>query len=946
MFSIRTKVRLTIITIVIVITFSSLGLSMLFSQNSFLDTVKAGLVLICRISENLIANEIDLIKERARVTADMVANAAPEELPAVLNKELEWYHYQSLTVLDAGGITARAGTSSATYESYKQSRNFERGFQGETVVGSTRVDAMGNLVFRVWIPAGQDRVLVAAVPGMLFADYLSKYRIWQTGNIYVLDSEGTVIAHYDPEIVKNRRNYIELGKTDSRWKNAGEFFSTMIQGGSGAGTYEWDGVERLCAYEPIEGSDGWVLGVAAPLHESSLTQINRALLLSAAVFLGLGLSAAIFAANSIAKPFEQINEQNIRLEELKKTAENASESKTRFLANMSHEMRTPLNAIIGLAELGLGSDELTGNAFSNTEKIYVSGMTLLGIINDILDISKIESGKFILIPAKYDTPSLINDTIIQNMIRIGSKPIQFRLHVDENLPQTLTGDELRVKQIFNNLLSNAFKYTEKGTVDWYVSSETDGNSIWLKSSIQDTGIGIRREDISRLFTDYNRIDIKNNRGIEGTGLGLSITRNLVNLMDGTITVDSEHGKGSVFSIRIRQQRVDNKTIGKETAENLSGFNYTAERRSRKEKLIRAWIPYASVLVVDDVPMNLDVAKGMLKPYGMTVDCAESGQKAIDLIREGKTKYNAVFMDHMMPKMDGIEAVQIIRNEIGTEYARTVPVIALTANAVAGNEDLFLKSGFQAFLSKPIDIIRLDTIINRYVRDKNLERSLSLAGKAPPAPSDKARQEEEESKPGILAGKFVEGVDFNAGLKRFEGNEEMYLGIVSSYFSQIPHLLEKVRTCTAETLREDYKIAVHSLKSTSYTIGARSIGSMAEELERAAASGDLEFVQSRNGALIEALEKLIPALKNFLEEIASANQKPLRPAPEASLLAALLAACADYDMEQLDKAMAQLEQYRYESQADLVEWLRQEIDKSELEGIRERLESLNIKTGGE
>jgi CheY-like chemotaxis protein len=334
---------------------------------------------------------------------------------------------------------------------------------------------------------------------------------------------------------------------------------------------------------------------------------------------------------------------------------------------------------------------------------------------------------------------------------------------------------------------------------------------------------------------------------------------------------------------------------------------------------------------------------MLKPYGMTVDCVTSGQEAIDLIREAKTKYSAVFMDHMMPRMDGIEAVRIIRSEIGTRYAQTVPVIALTANAIAGNEDLFLKSGFQAFLSKPIDIIHLDVIVNRYVRDKNMERE-SPAEKTAPVPPE--TRNEAEGRPGILAGRFPEGIDFNIGIKRFEGNEEMYLGVVSSYFSQVPSLLEKIRICTAETLKEDYKIAVHSLKSTSYTIGARSIGSMAEELERAAAAGDLQFVQGHNGALIAALEKLMPALGDLLEEIKNANQKPLRPAPEPALLAGVLKACSDYDMEQLDKAMAELEQYRYASQADLVEWLRKEIDKSELENIRERLKGMDIKTGGE
>jgi CheY-like chemotaxis protein len=646
--------------------------------------------------------------------------------------------------------------------------------------------------------------------------------------------------------------------------------------------------------------------------------------------------------------------------ELTKTAEEASEAKTRFLATMSHEMRTPLNAIIGLSELGLGSDELTGNAYSNMEKIYVSGMTLLGIINDILDISKIESGKFILTPAEYEAPSSINDTIIQNIIRIGSKPIQFKLTVDENFPFKLLGDELRVKQIFNNLLSNAFKYTERGTVDWRLSAEISGDSVWIVSSIRDTGIGIRHEDLPKLFTDYNQVDIKSRRRIEGTGLGLSITKKLVELMDGLIMVESEYGKGSVFSVRIRQAYVNGSVIGPEIARNLSSLNYTAERRSKNEKLVRAWFPYATVLVVDDVPMNLDVAKGMLKPYGMTVDCVDGGRKAIDLIREEKTKYRAIFMDHMMPEMDGFEAVRIIREEIGTEYAKTIPIIALTANALIGNEDLFLKNGFQAFLSKPIDIIQLDVIVNRYVRDKNLEKNLGLTGKKPESPAGHPKDglarsspdEKIENKPGIMAGRSMEGIDFSSGLKRFDDNEETYLRIVSSYFVQIQTIAEKIRTYTAEfrppmdalnqEALEDFKRTVHSLKSTSYTIGARHIGSMAEELEKASFAGDIKYINAHNGALIDSLEKLIPVLKNFLDEIQSANQKPLREAPDPALLSRLLKAGADYDMERMDAAMDELEQYRYTSQADLINWLREAVDKSELESIRERLEGLNIK----
>jgi signal transduction histidine kinase/DNA-binding LytR/AlgR family response regulator len=952
MVSIRAKVFIVITVIVIGITLSSLGLSLLFTRTRFEATVESDLITISQIAEDVVANEIRLIKEQAHSTAGLIAGAKKEDLHAILDKEFQWYRYQNLVVIGRDGVLASYQEVVQPDEYFLNNSYVQRAFRGEEIISTSEYSLEGELIFRVWVPAGSDRVLMIAIAGLNFSDIVKNFKIWETGNVYVLDAEGTLIAYREPSLVLKRRNYIEISKSEPHWESTGEFFAEMVKGGNGIGRYSFGRVDRLCAYIEVEGSEGWVLGAVAPSRESSLSQINQVLLISSLVFLALGLLAASVASQSVAEPYQQVQEQNARLEELKKSAENASETKSHFLANMSHEMRTPLNAIIGLSELSLGSEELTGNAYSNMEKIYVSGMTLLGIINDILDISKIESGRFTLVPVEYETPSLINDTIIQNMIRIGSKPIKFTLRVEENLPFKLTGDELRVKQIFNNLLSNAFKYTEKGTVEWHLSSELDGNFVWLKSSITDTGSGIREDDIPKLFTDYNRFDTKSKRRIEGTGLGLSITKNLVELMDGAIIVESEYGKGSVFTVRIRQQYVDEKVIGKELAENLSGFHYTADRRYKNEKLVRSWLPYASVLVVDDVPTNLDVAKGMMKPYGMMVDCVESGQKAIDLIKDEKIRYSAIFMDHMMPEMDGFEAVRIIRSEIDTEYAKTVPIIALTANAILGNEDLFLKNGFQAFLSKPIDIIRLDMIINRYVRNKKLEDELSLSGKrpVPPPPGSGGKQ---ENKPSVFAGRSLEGIDFSTGLKRFDGNEETYLSIVDSYHTQLMALLDKIRTYRSEpwsppskdTLAK-YKISVHSLKSTSYTIGARHIGSLAEELERAALSGDVKYIDVHNDVLVGKVEKLIPALESFLEEIKNSSQKPVLKMPDPALLAKVLNACGNYDMEQLDAAIYELEQYRYESQSDLVEWLRDEIGKSELESIRERLLSLNLQIGSD
>ena len=409
----------------------------------------------------------------------------------------------------------------------------------------------------------------------------------------------------------------------------------------------------------------------------------------------------------------QQKKQEELLEEALESANMASLAKSSFLANMSHEIRTPMNAILGVAEIQLQDESLPQTAKEALDKIYNSGDLLLSIINDILDLSKIEAGKFELAVAKYDVASLINDTVTLNMMRIGSKEIDFALSVGEDTPSALLGDELRIKQILNNLLSNAFKYTEKGQVKLSVSAEdADHDSATLVFSVSDTGQGMTDEQIARLFDEYARFNEAANRATEGTGLGMSITQNLVKMMSGEIAVKSELNWGTVFTVRLPQTTVSAGILGHELAKSLENFQMNGLKQSKKAQIVFEPMTYGSVLIVDDVETNLYVARGLMSPYGLSIDTVLSGFDAIRRIESGKT-YDVIFMDHMMPRMDGIETTNRIRS-LG--YLR--PIVALTANAVVGQAEVFLLNGFDGFISKPIDPRRMNQTLNELIRDKH------------------------------------------------------------------------------------------------------------------------------------------------------------------------------------------------------------------------------------
>ena len=956
--SVRGKTVLIIMGIVMFITACALGAGFLVSQYRFSGVVRATLLSASRIAGAMIASEIGRLKEEAEHVAAIVAEHAggsPGRPELSGQDALEFLEaqlaampdYMSFSVFDSSGLIIHAGPEMLVPDdAFNVSGSSAwRAFAGETVIASTSRLASGALVMRVWTSVGGGLVLAATLPGFYLSDFISPFGIWEGSSIFIVDGSGTYVASgHNRGWVETRHGRVGPGgKGDDR---------LVAEHEAGIEQLELDGRQVLSAFAPIKGTDGWQTAVMASLAESPFSHVMEVLLMSAAMIVVLGIIVAIAAGDVIASPFE-------KMEVLKSAAEKASVSKTKFLANMSHEMRTPLNAILGLSEMELAGAKLQGDSFSNIEKIHGAGVTLLGIINDLLDVSKIESGHLTLTPVVYDVPDMINDTAQLNIVRLGNKPVQFFLKVSEGLPVRLKGDELKVRRIFNNLLTNAFKYTKSGSVEWDISCRQEGKRVKIISTVQDTGIGIHREDFARLFKDYSQVDDQANYHVEGTGLGLSITKELVTIMGGSISLDSEYMKGSVFTVEFYQEAHGSELIGTDVAANISQFRYSVHRDAKKQRAVRPDMSYARVLVVDDVQSNLEIAKGLMKPYKINVDTAESGREAVELISAGKIHYDAIFMDHMMPVMNGVQAVRIIRSEIDSDYARNVPIIALTANAMAGNETLYTQNGFQAFILKPIDVLRLEEVLDKWVR-KEKENVLQNAGEAaaktgPEKPEpEKAEPENRESDAavavkeepgkaagsGLFGGQGVPGLDIATGLAIIQNDTDSYLAVLRSFVKHTPQKLNVVKNDAATDL-DSYRIAVHGLKGSARGIGAAAAGDLAAALEEAAVHGDTAYINANNAVFVQTVQTLISDIGVFLENVSGDNDgvKPEKKQPERALLQEMLQACRDYDIVAMGKLAKAVSGFTYSQYPDFARWINEQLYVSGFEAMEKRIRAI-------
>ncbi len=525
------------------------------------------------------------------------------------------------------------------------------------------------------------------------------------------------------------------------------------------------------------------------------------------------------------------------LKAAKDAAENASRAKSQFLSNMSHEIRTPMNAIIGMTEILL-SDELNDRQLHYMNDIKVSATALLSIINDILDFSKIEAGKLQLIPVDYNIYEMLENIESMFSFAAEAKSIYFYMDIRDKLPDCLHGDDIRLRQALINVIGNAVKFTRTGGVTLTVSAADD----MLVFNVADTGIGIKEEDLPTIFSDFGQLDMRNNRNIAGTGLGLSITKNLIALMDGHISVESEYGNGTTFQLLIPLVEGDSRKMISKT---------------RMFESIDA--PDAEILVVDDNEVNLHVAAGMLKLSGIVCDTALSGWEAIRKI-EAK-KYDLVFMDHMMPEMDGVETTRLLRDNYDEEH---LIIVALTANAVEGAKETLLGARMNDYLSKPIDKIQLNQILIKWLPPEKIRTR-----RAPSRPT--AVMAASELTPLLDRANAIDGLNVRLGLERIGGLHDAYEQTLRIFTRRLPEALTRLADYLDEGNLKAFSIEVHGLKGSLNNIGATRLGTAAEELEHCSVENDALFCRENLPAFLNDLDMLHERLLSVL-----GNDKPAAP----------------------------------------------------------------------
>lgn len=552
------------------------------------------------------------------------------------------------------------------------------------------------------------------------------------------------------------------------------------------------------------------------------------------------------------------------LEEAKQEAWRANRVKSDFLANMSHEIRTPINAVLGFDEMIL-RESSEKDILSYAANIKTSGQNLLNLVNDILDLSKIEAGKMEIVNAEYDPVKGLSELIKMISPRAEEKGLSLTWDIDENIPRRLIGDDVRIIQVLTNLLTNAVKYTPKGEVSLSISVyKEDEEYVTLLYEVSDTGIGIRDEDKEKLFSEFSRIEGEATHKIEGTGLGLPITMKCLQLMDSTLKLESIYGEGSTFSFKLKQNVADKTPIG--------DFEKAREHAAVDVEVFHEdfTAPDASILVVDDVDLNLKVFKGLLKRSQMKITTAGSGMKAIELIRNNR--YDVIFMDHQMPEMDGIETLEKLLKDPDA-LIDDVPVIALTANAIAGAREMYLQKGFSDYLTKPVDGWALLGILHKWLPDEKIQE---ISGANDPA-ADHDDDDDDifeflpvdaDTDSGNNGNERLERLkalclDTDAALVYAGHSEDFYFELLDDFVKDCDKRSAELNGLFDAQNWGEYEVRVHALKSISKTIGASALSEEAKTLEYAAKDGDVFLLESEHPGLIKHYAALCSAISKAL-----------------------------------------------------------------------------------
>ena len=823
-------------------------------------------------------NYLDMTKSVLWVTADTVDHMArkgstAQEILEYITEESDSqeqhfdenftgiYGYVLGEYLDGVGWTPPEGYDPLQRDWYLAAKEAD----GDSTIVSPYVDAQTNAVIisiSRMLSNGTD-VLSLDVRMNHIQDIMSNLQIKGKGYGFIVNRDGMVIAHHN----EARRGQF-LNKTEEEH----ELMAKTLEVQNGNFQITMGGEKNTVFVHEI--MDQWYV-VLVVSNGELFAEVWQQLAFNVLI------SIIIFALIAFFYLLGRRNEQNYssRIEEMraeeqrqayeakalkleKEAADQANRAKSGFLAEMSHEIRTPINAVLGMNEMILrdslrarDSGELDkeeertifNNILSYASNIESAGSNLLSILNDILDFSKIESGRMDIVEGEYKLSSVLND--ISNMIffRAKDKDLDYIVDVDATIPDSLYGDEVRVRQVIINVLNNAVKYTEKGSVRLQVRKDAEAcpehdGSVCLVISVTDTGIGIKPEDMEKLFTKFQRVDLNRNSTVEGTGLGLAITQRLLEMMGGSIRVESEYGVGSTFTITLPQRIV--------AGEPLGDFETKLEKNMLKakpyEEFFRA--PEARILVVDDTRMNLNVVIGLLKNTEIRIDTASGGEDAIQLARDHA--YDLILMDQRMPIMDGTEAMHAIQNQ-ENGLNRDVPVICLTADAILGAKERYLTEGFTDYLSKPIDSAALEKMLITYLPSDKVElRKRTSTSSA----REKGRTSDNEFE-------FLRdsGVDPEEGLRYCQGDTALYRSLLEDYLRNATQKIGEIQRNRYTEDWKNYSILVHALKSTSRMIGANELADLAAGLEEAADRGDADAIRPAHPGMIKRYLDLMDVL---------------------------------------------------------------------------------------